>query len=107
MKNEAFRQALADSHIPGNLHDGILRWVEDGITPGSFLRALVLNDLRQAVHRADIFSEGRLPQIVRFLALYAPEGSFFSTSALTNWPLYVQASDRQTAEATEIEGGSK
>lgn len=100
MQNDKFRLALADSLVPLHLHNGLISWVEFGILPGSFLRAVISNDLSLAVLRADDFCREKLYEIVSFLATL--EGSaasaFFTPNALNNWPLYIQAENRAEAE---------
>lgn len=104
--NNTFRKALQDSDVPGHLWSGLIRWVEDGTRPGSFLCAVISNDLYQASIRADDRSLPALPGLARFLSEHGPEGAFFKNpQALTNWPLYVQARNRQARQLlSEITG---
>lgn len=100
MQNDSFRAALADSLVPPHLHEGLVRWVEFGIPPGSFLRSVIANDLLGAVSRADDHSLAALPAIVSFLGNQGSlQSAFFDRKALVNWPLFIQAENR--AEATE------
>ena len=41
------------SGIPEHMRDGTKRYIESGIPPGSFLEAVICNDLRGAFMRAD------------------------------------------------------
>lgn len=83
--------------LPPHLRDGVERWVEQGITPGSFLRAVIRNDLYQAVLRADEVSLEALPNIMRWFIAHAPEGSYGSDKVFSQWPLYLKARERQEA----------
>jgi hypothetical protein len=108
MRNELFRSALADSHVPGALHDGLIRWVEEGILPGSFLRAVIQNQLDLAILRADGINRSRLHEIVSFLLSRKVQdatngAAFFMPKALTNWPLYIQAENRAAADQSARE----
>jgi hypothetical protein len=66
------------SELPENLRGGILRYVEFAVQPGGFLTAVLNNDLRLAVGKADPVSLKVLPLVVRWFAnerpdLYGPE----------------------------------
>lgn len=83
--------------LPPHLIEGVERWIEHGITPGSFLRAVIRNDLSQAVLRADEISLEALPNIIRWFLNYAPEGSYGSDKVFSQWPMYLKALERQEA----------
>lgn len=87
--------------LPPHLRDGMERWIEQGITPGSFLRAVLRNDLKEAVLRADEVSFASLSLIIRWLIIYAPEGSYGSDKVFSQWPLYLTALRRQEASHGE------
>ena len=40
-------------NIPERMHGGITRYVENGIPPGDFLKAILSNDLIEACNRGD------------------------------------------------------
>lgn len=44
---------LEECRVPSKLHGGLVRYVARGIRPGSFLSAVLANNLAQAVVRAD------------------------------------------------------
>ena len=46
--------------IPDHMHGAVIRYVEDGIEPGGFLEAVLCNDLKGAVMRADAINKARL-----------------------------------------------
>lgn len=85
--------------IPPHLQEGLNNWLCHGTLPGSFLRGILSNDFIKAVTRADRISEEALPTIARWLVHNAPEGSYGSPEVLTNWPLYLQALERQAEQA--------
>lgn len=58
--------------IPEGTRGGILRYVEHGIQPGGFMTAVLCNDLRNAVGRADKDNLVALPLIVRWFANRCP-----------------------------------
>lgn len=94
MINQAFRDGLGHSRIPGGLHDELIRWVEEGVLPSSnFILALISNDLVGAASSKNYSS--RIREIVEDLDRIAPSKAFFRTDALSNWSFYIQALNRQ------------
>lgn len=61
---------------PG-LAEGFRRYFEQGVMPGSFLQAVLANDLYKAVTRADAVNIGRLRDIMIWVQDHAPENSWF------------------------------
>jgi hypothetical protein len=53
--------------LPAHLKEGMRRYVENGIETGSFLRAVLENDLEQAALRADTLCLLHLKEIALFL----------------------------------------
>jgi len=58
--------------IPENTRGSIMRYMEHGIQPGSFLTAVLSNDLYNATGRADRGNLAALPAIVRWFANKCP-----------------------------------
>ncbi|WP_310473844.1 hypothetical protein [Sandarakinorhabdus sp.] len=73
------------TYVPLGLHGGLIRWIIKGIPPGSFLLAVLTNDLREACGRADDFNRTRLFDLVRFLYNHAPRGCWGSQHAVEAW----------------------
>jgi hypothetical protein len=72
-------------HIPERFQEGIANYYVFGIKPGSFLAAVLANDLQEAFARADTTSVHELPGIVSWLYNYAPASSRGSWAALATW----------------------
>ena len=80
------KAALADYQIPDDLHGGLVRYLVDGIRPGSFLTAVLENDLQEAVMRANpMVNLLALPQLLRFLFNEAPSVSYGSPERVSIW----------------------
>jgi hypothetical protein len=79
------RRGLTASQVPAHLHEGLLRYVQDGILPGSFLQAVLCNDLREAVSRADPFAFVGLPALITFLEYHAPIPAWGSRRRVLAW----------------------
>lgn len=54
------------------MQDAVKRWVEHGVMPGSFLRAVLENNLQYAVGNADSNNLAALRQWVEWFYNYAP-----------------------------------
>ena len=74
-----------DFVIPDHMMDGLTRYIESGIPPGHFLRAVIINDLKEAVGRADDENVKILPAYVGYLYNEAPAGCWGSQEAFDHW----------------------
>lgn len=71
--------------LPVNLRGGAERWINNGIIPGSFLRAVIENDLKGAFGRADENSRNNLFHIVAFFYNNAPSECWGSVDKVKEW----------------------
>ncbi len=71
--------------VPQHMHEGVIRWIENGIYPGSFQRHIFENDFAQAVYHADQTNFNSMGRWACFLASYAPDGSWGSVEAMKAW----------------------
>lgn len=71
--------------IPDGSQAGLRGYFEKGIAPGHFLRAVLENDLFNAMGRADEFNRLALPNYVRFIYNYAPGNSYGSPEKVSAW----------------------
>jgi len=86
MRDELYyREKLAAAHIPEHMHDGYVLYLLHGIPPGSFLTAVLTNDLREACGRADEVNRAALYQHVFFLYNYAPRNALGSLENVREW----------------------
>lgn len=82
----ACRRQLAAYNIPDGLHGGLIRYLVDGIRPGSFLSAVLENDLQEAVVRANPPEHfAALPALILFLFNEAPSHSWGSPEKVALW----------------------
>jgi hypothetical protein len=72
-------------HIPARMADGLQRWIERGIPPGSFLTAVLENNLKEAVCRADEENLFNLPAYVGYLYNEAPAPCWGSPEKVSAW----------------------
>lgn len=73
------------SLIPDYMIGGLRRYIENGILPGSFLSALLSNDLRSTFERADDENRRCIENYVRFLYNYAPSECWGSPAKFNAW----------------------
>ena len=71
--------------LPAHMRDGTRRYVEQGIPPGSFLEAVLCNDLKGAFERADDINRFMMLQWVRWLVMEAPSVSQGSPEKVASW----------------------
>lgn len=77
--------ALDSSGIPDHLRGGLVRYFADGILPGGFLQAVLCNDLREAVLRANPGTEHALRPLIAFLTHYAPHTAWGTCDKVLAW----------------------
>ena len=73
------------SRLPGYMQDGMRLYVERGIEPGSFLAAVLSNDLMEALRRGDDVNQRSLRDYGMFLYNEAPCGCFGSVENYRSW----------------------
>lgn len=71
--------------IPERMHGGIIRYIENRTSPGSFLMAVILNDLKEACAYADDENAGLLHVYVSFFYNRAPSQCWGSPERVTAW----------------------
>lgn len=76
---------MVECGVPEHLQDGVERYLRDGRVPGDFLTAVLCNDLKEAVARADSLSFMGLRGIVSYLYNYVPQSAWGSIKAVEAW----------------------
>lgn len=74
-----------DAYIPKHMTGAVKQYIEDGIPPGSFLTAVICNDLKEAVGRADHINIQALPNIVSWFYINAPRECWGSPEKFEAW----------------------
>lgn len=75
-------------YIPSRMMPGLLDYIENGAIPGGFLTAVICNDLKEAVSRADSENLRNLPAFVGYLYNEAPSMCWGSEERMKNWIAY-------------------
>ena len=73
------------SELPEHMRFGVHNYIEHGLEPGSFLRAVISNNLFEAIKRADRVNAEYLPLYVRFFESNAPAWCYGSLKNYTSW----------------------
>ena len=73
------------SLIPGHMRGAVQRYVMHGMQPGSFLTAVLTNDLSEAFSRADDDNAAAMQGWVRFLYNYVPSNCKGSAELVNAW----------------------
>ncbi len=75
------------SNIPEHMHQGIIDYVEHGTPPGSFLEAVLRNDLVAAAAHADDINKHHLFDYAVLLHNELPSGCWGSGRRIDEWIL--------------------
>ena len=84
---EEAKQAASEL-LPGHMVQPMIDYFEKGWPPGDFLRAVLENDLVEAVGRADSINQISLHSYVMWLYWHVPgrpEGGWGSPAAVNKW----------------------
>lgn len=79
------RRSLIDRDIPLRMHGGLIRWIMHGVQPGHFLTAILQNDLRESINRADHENRDLLVAYIKFLYNDAPSNCWGSKEKMEAW----------------------
>ena len=71
--------------LPEAMRGGAQRYIESGIAPGDFMSAVICNDLKEAIGRADSTNLPRLLDIVSFWYNEAPSNCWGSREKFLAW----------------------
>ena len=71
--------------IQAHMAEGIKRYVHDGIPPGSFLQAIICNDLRGAIAQADELNLPNIPAYIDWFYNEAPAGCWGNGKNMERW----------------------
>lgn len=71
--------------LPEHMRDSARRYIEDGIKPGEFLTAVLMNDLKESFGRADDINAEHMKDWVIFLYNCAPIGCQGNEYKVNKW----------------------
>lgn len=76
---------LPFSKIPERIHECIIRYIEYGIIPGSFLQAIICNNLRETYAQCDNENERHIKDYVKWFYIYAPSPCWGTKEKMDLW----------------------
>jgi hypothetical protein len=76
---------ISYDRIPEHMRSGAKLYIEQGIKPGSFLTAVLSNDLKEAVARGDIINQHALIDWAIWLVNECPGGAQGSPELVREW----------------------
>jgi hypothetical protein len=82
---EAIREKALMMWIPEHMIEGLTNWILHGRTPGYFLQAILMNDLKEACLRADDYNRTRIWNYVNFLLNESPMNCWGSKEKMERW----------------------
>lgn len=71
--------------LPFHMQDAVRLWIERAIPPGSFLTAVLCNDLFEALGRADDVNAYALKSYAVYFYSFAPGGCYGSPERFAEW----------------------
>lgn len=74
-----------EKNIPYDIKSSLDRYVNDGIETGSFLRAVLENNLIDSVGKADYQNSKILPEICSYVYNYLPSNCWGSKEKVNKW----------------------
>lgn len=72
-------------YIPDRMMDGIERYIKYGVIPGDFLKAIICNDLKEAIGQADDENINNLPAYVGYFYNEAPADCWGNHKKMIVW----------------------
>jgi len=83
--NYSIQSGRRTYYIPDRMMDSIIRYHSHGVIPGDFLQAVICNDLREAVFRADEENMANLPAYVSWFYERADHNCWGSREKMVGW----------------------
>lgn len=72
-------------YVHSHTEEAFLRYFNHGLEPGSFGLSMLCNDIEAATARADHWNKPIIPNILKWLELNAPQGSWGSWEIVYGW----------------------
>lgn len=85
MSNDFYLRSLADSQVPVHNHESLNAYIMDGRPVGSFLHAVLTNNLRDSFGQADRINTTFLRETVSWLYNHAPCDCWQSPQKVEEW----------------------
>jgi hypothetical protein len=80
-----WHSAINWGNIPERMRGGIINYIESGVEPGSFLRAVFCNNLTEAFGKADSENIELIREYAKFLHNECPASCWGSEQTYNDW----------------------
>ena len=87
-------------YIPERMMGGIKRYIENGIVPGNFLKAVIQNNLSEAIGQADVENLKNIPAYIGYFYNETPLSCWGSKKKMEKW-----VKSFNTEPQRSVEGG--
>jgi len=84
-KGHKFKYGGKEYYIPERMMGGIQRYINGRIRPGDFLCAIICNDLKNTIGRADSENIENIPAFVDYFYNKAPFNCWGSEEVMEKW----------------------
>ena len=95
---EEFQTQAISYGVPEHNIGGLWRFINNGIKPGSFLCAVLCNDLMDTFARADSENRRAVPEIMNFIGNEIPMDCYGSPQKVEQWIAYIRKLKMYEAE---------
>lgn len=96
---------IVDPMLPEHMQGAMKRYLENGIEPGGFLYAILTNDLKGAVTRADHINIKLIPEIVSYCVSEIPASAWGSVAKVEGWLWQLRPDDDMDDDEPETAPG--
>lgn len=90
---------------PDGVRESLERYIQHGVLPGSFLRAVLRNDLTESVGYADAYNCAALPHIAMWLYNEAPAMCWGSQVKVDAWIAMFSERYCDATQANKLQAG--
>lgn len=90
--------------IPIHMREGLYEYVNNGRRVGSFLEAVITNNLRETCYQADVVNRHVISDYVTFLNSYAPMACWGSAKKYHEWCIAGGRNGHKLKEEIEDDG---
>jgi hypothetical protein len=103
MTEEYLYRSLKEAGVPEHDHCGIVRYVLHGIEPGGFLTAVITNNLKESMGKADLENRRALFNIVSWFYNHAPADCWGSAARMSAWIIARRGLDGVKEVSTHVD----
>ena len=85
LTKERLNLLFTANHMPEHMEEGLYLYLTYRVKPGSFMLAILCNDLIGAAEKADSINRAALFKWAKFLCNFLPTACYGNEEKVTNW----------------------